>query len=277
MEASAAGARRNVRVDVRNEAPDDSRIAPLRQERFAVCADLFFQHQLLRDRHSGVAPLWYRFEFSLSVGVGRTRRIGMAKVLVTGSTGNVGSQLVPRLLSRGHSVRAFVLKGDKSGFLRGWRSPKATWRTRTACATRSGVSRMYPPGSRHAGDRTAGSQRHRCGQGRRSGDDCQAFGRRGPVQGDRHRPVAPRRRGADRSIGHTLRFSGPRRSRPTRCGGPARSRPRTPSMPRSATPRSRWLTRATSRKSRLRSCQLPDTRERRTTSPARPRSRPQSR
>ncbi len=40
----------------------------------------------------------------------------MSKILVTGSTGNVGSRLVQRLVELGQSVRAFTRKGDKSSF-----------------------------------------------------------------------------------------------------------------------------------------------------------------
>ena len=38
----------------------------------------------------------------------------MSKILVMGSTGNVGSRVVAGLLSRGQSVRAFMLKGAKA-------------------------------------------------------------------------------------------------------------------------------------------------------------------
>jgi uncharacterized protein YbjT (DUF2867 family) len=40
----------------------------------------------------------------------------MAKILVTGSTGHVGSRLVPLLASRGHAVRAMVRSGEKASF-----------------------------------------------------------------------------------------------------------------------------------------------------------------
>lgn len=40
----------------------------------------------------------------------------MSKILVTGSTGNVGSRLVRELLTRGQSVRAFTRSGDRSRF-----------------------------------------------------------------------------------------------------------------------------------------------------------------
>jgi (4-alkanoyl-5-oxo-2,5-dihydrofuran-3-yl)methyl phosphate reductase len=40
----------------------------------------------------------------------------MSKILVTGSTGNVGSKLVRELLARGQSVRAFTRSGDHSRF-----------------------------------------------------------------------------------------------------------------------------------------------------------------
>jgi len=40
----------------------------------------------------------------------------MSKILVTGSTGNVGSRLVRELLARGQSVRAFTRSGDRSRF-----------------------------------------------------------------------------------------------------------------------------------------------------------------
>src|ERR1700733_6447289 len=40
----------------------------------------------------------------------------MSKILVTGSTGNVGSQLVRDLVSRGASVRAFTRSADSSQF-----------------------------------------------------------------------------------------------------------------------------------------------------------------
>lgn len=40
----------------------------------------------------------------------------MSKILVTGSTGNVGSRLVQRLVELGQSVRAFTRKGEKANF-----------------------------------------------------------------------------------------------------------------------------------------------------------------
>lgn len=40
----------------------------------------------------------------------------MSKILVTGSTGNVGSRIVKLLSSGGHSVRAFVRRGDAARF-----------------------------------------------------------------------------------------------------------------------------------------------------------------
>lgn len=40
----------------------------------------------------------------------------MSKILVTGSTGNIGSRLVKLLASRGQSVRAFARDGEKAAF-----------------------------------------------------------------------------------------------------------------------------------------------------------------
>jgi uncharacterized protein YbjT (DUF2867 family) len=74
----------------------------------------------------------------------------MAKVLVTGSTGNVGSQLVPRLLSRGHSVRAFIKKGDKTNFPAGVEVAEGDFGDKNSLRSAlNGVSRMYllVPGS----------------------------------------------------------------------------------------------------------------------------------
>jgi len=68
----------------------------------------------------------------------------MAKVLVTGSTGNVGSLLVPRLLSRGHSVRAFTRKADKTSFPAGVEVAKGDLTDKNSLRDAlSGVSRMY--------------------------------------------------------------------------------------------------------------------------------------
>jgi len=70
--------------------------------------------------------------------------IGMAKVLVTGSTGNIGSQLVPRLVSRGHSVRALTRKGDKAGFPAGVEVAHGDLNDKDSLRDAlKGVSRMY--------------------------------------------------------------------------------------------------------------------------------------
>src|SRR6188768_3776161 len=68
----------------------------------------------------------------------------MAKILVTGSTGNIGSQLVPRLLSRGHSVRALTRKGDKATFPAGVEVAEGDLTDKgSLSAAVKGVSRMY--------------------------------------------------------------------------------------------------------------------------------------
>jgi uncharacterized protein YbjT (DUF2867 family) len=74
----------------------------------------------------------------------------MAKVLVTGSTGNVGSQLVPKLLSRGHSVRALTRKGDKASLPAGVEAANGDLSDKGSLREAlKGVSRMYllVPGS----------------------------------------------------------------------------------------------------------------------------------
>jgi (4-alkanoyl-5-oxo-2,5-dihydrofuran-3-yl)methyl phosphate reductase len=68
----------------------------------------------------------------------------MAKILVTGSTGNVGSRLVRHLLSRGQPVRAFTRKGDAARF--DSRVEIATGDFKDKASLRKaldGVSRMY--------------------------------------------------------------------------------------------------------------------------------------
>jgi uncharacterized protein YbjT (DUF2867 family) len=66
------------------------------------------------------------------------------KILVTGSTGNVGSRIVRELVSRGQSVRAFVRTADRSNFdpqveiAEGDFTDKESLR-----AALQGVSRMY--------------------------------------------------------------------------------------------------------------------------------------
>lgn len=68
----------------------------------------------------------------------------MAKILVTGSTGNVGSRLVPRLLSRGHSVRAFTRKGESASFPAGVEVAEGDLTNKDSLAeAMKGVSRMY--------------------------------------------------------------------------------------------------------------------------------------
>lgn len=68
----------------------------------------------------------------------------MAKVLVTGATGNVGSQLVPRLLSRGHSVRALTRKGDKNRFPAGVEVAEGDLSDKNSLRNAlTGVSRVY--------------------------------------------------------------------------------------------------------------------------------------
>jgi uncharacterized protein YbjT (DUF2867 family) len=68
----------------------------------------------------------------------------MAKILVTGSTGNVGSRLVPRLLSRGHSVRAFTRKGEKAAFPAGVEIAEGDLSDKGSLSeAMKGVSRMY--------------------------------------------------------------------------------------------------------------------------------------
>ena len=68
----------------------------------------------------------------------------MAKILVTGSTGNVGSRVVRHLVSRGQQVRALTRSGDRSRFeaavetATGDFSDKASLRKAL-----DGISRMY--------------------------------------------------------------------------------------------------------------------------------------
>ena len=93
----------------------------------------------------------------------------MAKILVTGATGNIGSQLVPRLLSRGHSVRALTRKGEKASFPAGVEVAEGDLTDKgSLSAAVKGVSRMYLLGPRDTRDRAARGQRHRRGQGRRA-------------------------------------------------------------------------------------------------------------
>src|SRR5471032_662029 len=68
----------------------------------------------------------------------------MAKILVTGSTGNVGSRLVPRLLARGHSVRAFTRKGEKASFPAGVEVAEGDLTDKNSLREAlKGVNRMY--------------------------------------------------------------------------------------------------------------------------------------
>ena len=68
----------------------------------------------------------------------------MAKILVTGSTGNVGSRLVKLLSSRGQSVRAFTRKGEKPGFGDGVEVAVGDFMDKESLRRAlDGVSRMY--------------------------------------------------------------------------------------------------------------------------------------
>src|ERR671922_256350 len=68
----------------------------------------------------------------------------MAKILVTGSTGNVGSRLVKLLSSRGQSVRAFPRKGEKPGFGDGVEVAVGDFMDKESLRRAlDGVSRMY--------------------------------------------------------------------------------------------------------------------------------------
>jgi uncharacterized protein YbjT (DUF2867 family) len=68
----------------------------------------------------------------------------MAKILVTGSTGNVGSRLVRQLVELGQSVRAFRRKGDTSGFPAGVEVAEGDYNDRESLRRAlTGVSKMY--------------------------------------------------------------------------------------------------------------------------------------
>lgn len=68
----------------------------------------------------------------------------MPKILVTGSTGNVGSRLVKLLSSRGQSVRAFTRKGERPGFGDGVEVAVGDFMDKESLRRAlDGVSRMY--------------------------------------------------------------------------------------------------------------------------------------
>jgi uncharacterized protein YbjT (DUF2867 family) len=68
----------------------------------------------------------------------------MSKILVTGSTGNVGSRLVNRLSSAGHSVRAFARKGEKAKFSDGVEVAVGDFMDKDSLRrAMDGVSKMY--------------------------------------------------------------------------------------------------------------------------------------
>jgi uncharacterized protein YbjT (DUF2867 family) len=68
----------------------------------------------------------------------------MAKILVTGSTGNVGSRLVKLLSSRGQSVRAFTRTGERDRFGNGVEVAEGDFTDKESLRRAlDGVSRMY--------------------------------------------------------------------------------------------------------------------------------------
>jgi (4-alkanoyl-5-oxo-2,5-dihydrofuran-3-yl)methyl phosphate reductase len=68
----------------------------------------------------------------------------MSKILVTGSTGNVGSRLVKLLSSAGHSVRAFARKGEKAKFDAGVEVAEGDFMDKESLRrAMDGISEMY--------------------------------------------------------------------------------------------------------------------------------------
>jgi uncharacterized protein YbjT (DUF2867 family) len=68
----------------------------------------------------------------------------MSKILVTGSTGNVGSRLVKLLSSAGHSVRAFARKGETAKFDKGVEVAEGDFMDKESLRrAMDGVSKMY--------------------------------------------------------------------------------------------------------------------------------------